>query len=92
MKGGGVVEVFFFIRIRPSQWGKELELGSPVDDVLVAIQLYADDIALKANNGQDCQTVLCKTLEWCQKWTCKVNISKTKLVLFGRSPSVSRSN
>ncbi len=44
---------------------KSLNLGVPVDDVLVAIVLYADDIALIANNEQDLQTMLQKLYEWC---------------------------
>ncbi len=46
---------------------KNLNLGVPVDDVLVAILLYANDIALIVNNMQDLQIMLDKMYEWCQK-------------------------
>ncbi len=39
---------------------KSLNLGVPVNHVLVAILLYADDIALIANIEQDLQTMLKK--------------------------------
>ncbi len=42
---------------------KSLNLGVSVDDVLVAILLYANDIALIVNNEQDLQTMLDKMYE-----------------------------
>ncbi len=61
---------------------KCMNLGIPVDDVLVSILLYADDIVLLAENEADLQCMIDKLHEWCNKWRMMVNESKTNIVHF----------
>ena len=42
--------------------------------------LYADDLAIIAETEEGLQSQLDVLLEWCQKWSMRVNISKTKVV------------
>ena len=54
----------------------------------VSILLYADDIALIAENERDLQKVLD---EWCTKWQLLLNASKGKIVHF-RKKNKQKSN
>ena len=46
--------------------------------------LYADDTALFSDDSDDMQYALNIFEEFCKTWKLNVNISKTKLVVFGR--------
>ena len=46
------------------------------------ILLYADDIALVAENEKDLQDMLDTVYEWCSKWRLKVNVIKSQIVHF----------
>ena len=51
--------------------------------------LYADDIVIFANSAEELQSNLNILEEYCNKWKLKVNISKTKVMVFrkgGRLP------
>ena len=69
--------------------GVKLEI---VDDqvefyIKLLILLYADDTVLLASNPEELQTSLNHFNSYCKLWKLKVNISKTKIFIFGSGPS-----
>ena len=47
---------------------KNLNLGvNTEEDIVICILLYADDIALFANNENDLQHLICRVATWCDK-------------------------
>ena len=61
---------------------KKLNIGINIDNIIVSLLLYADDIVLLAKNEKDLQTLITCVTRWCNKWKLKVNIGKTKIVHF----------
>ena len=55
-------------------------LGVSCGEVLLAILMFADDIALLAETEQDLQTLLDSS--WCDTWLLHINTSKSKVVHF----------
>ena len=51
------------------------------------ILMYADDTVLFANTNHDLQYTLNKYTEYCKMWKLNVNITKTKIMYFGRKGS-----
>ena len=47
--------------------------------------MYADDIVLLSNSAGDLQKSLDCLLQLCQRWNLKVNINKTKVIIFNKS-------
>ena len=45
--------------------------------------LYADDSVLMADNPEDMQNCLDAFSEYCESWKFKINIEKTKIIIFG---------
>ena len=70
---------------------KESGLGIPLEDELICVLLYADDVVLLAETEEDLQILLDIVSLWCKKWRLEVNLSKTK-VMHVRRPSTRRSN
>ena len=70
---------------------KNLSCGVPVDNELVSLLLYADDIALLASCEDDLQKMLDCLDAWCKKWTLLVNPDKSQVVHFRRGPSTPKS-
>ena len=62
-----------------------------MDNILLNILLYADDMVLIAESEEDLQKLLDIMQQWCYKWRLKVNIEKSKVVHF-RAPRKQRSN
>ena len=58
------------------------------DEIVIYFKLlvlmYADDTVLFSDNSYDLQKSLKKFQEYCTLWKLNVNISKTKIVIFGR--------
>ena len=48
------------------------------------VLLYADDTIILAESAKDLQLSLDRLKEYCDKWSLKVNVSKTKIVIFSR--------
>ena len=46
--------------------------------------LYADDTIILAETEQDLQKGLNGLFEYCNQWQLKVNVEKTKIVIFSR--------
>ena len=61
---------------------KQLNIGVNIDNIIISILLYADDIVLIAKNERDLQTLITCVSEWCMKWKLKINLGKTKIVHF----------
>ena len=56
--------------------------GLDVDMFKICMLLYADDIVLFANCAEELQVGLNLLLEYCNKWKLKVNVNKTKVMVF----------
>ena len=50
----------------------------------IFLLLYADDTVLLSENSHDLQEVINAFVEYCEKWQLKVNINKTKVLIFSR--------
>ena len=69
---------------------KRLNCGVNLDDTIVSVFLYADDIVLTAPTAENLQMMLDALNSWCRKWKLTVNQEKTKVIHF-RTASVNRS-
>ena len=65
--------------------------GIKIDDELVSILLYADDIFLLAENVADLQAMLNVLGDWCKTNILSINASNSSIVHF-RNPCVTRSS
>ena len=63
----------------------DMHLGVNLGDENISILLYADDIALVAENEANLQSMLNKLHDWCKKWRVLINTDKSKCVHFRRS-------
>lgn len=54
--------------------------GIPLEDKLLCVLLYADDLVLLAENEYDLQKLLDIVKAWCVKWRLEVNPKKTKVL------------
>ena len=68
-----------------------IHCGITIDDIMVSILLYADDIVLVAPDSDRLQRMLNVVTEWCDRWKLSVNPAKTKIVHF-RPQSFARSD
>ncbi len=71
---------------------KGLNCGVYIEDEIISILLYADNIALIATNEVDLQKMFDKLSEWCLHWKLMVNGDKTQIVHFRKGPSVPRTD
>ena len=63
-----------------------VELNEPVDSSVwlkLLIMLYADDTVILSDNETDFQNSLNTFNNYCNNWHLKVNINKTKVIIFG---------
>ena len=56
-----------------------------IGDTNIAILLYADDIALVAENETNLQKMFDFVNEWCETWKLSINSAKTQIVHFRKS-------
>ncbi len=61
---------------------KALNLCINVDDIIISILAFADDIVILAKNEKDLQDNLNYVENWCNKWRLKVNADKTNVMHF----------
>ena len=47
--------------------------------------MYADDIVLLSQTANGLQKLLCRLEDFCTRWNLKVNIDKTKVIIFNKS-------
>lgn len=50
----------------------------------IFLLLYADDTVLLSENSDDLQEILNTFVEYCDKWQLKINITKTKALVFSK--------
>jgi len=70
-----------------------IEKGLPginIDMFKLCLILYADDIVIFANDRSELQSSLDVLLEYCQRWKLKVNIEKTKIMVFRKGGRLSQ--
>lgn len=68
---------------------KRLNVGIKLDDDIVSVLVYADDIVFMCDNEKDLQKILDILSQWCNTNDLVVNLSKSKIVHF-RPQSVQR--
>ena len=51
----------------------------------ILLLLYADDTIIIANDAQSLQTSITHLSEYCQKWKLRINIDKTKSMVFSKT-------
>ena len=56
--------------------------GLLIDDLVLIILLFADDMAIFGKTPEDLQHTLDLLLEYCNTWGLEVNESKTKSMVF----------
>jgi hypothetical protein len=69
---------------------KQLGIGLAVGNEKIPILMYADDIAILAENENDMQSLLNFVHSWCEAWHMKINMTKSKVTHFrkqGTPPS-----
>ena len=54
----------------------------------ISCLMYADDIVLLSKSAKVLQTLLCRLEDVCNKWNLKVNINKTKIIIFNKAGRV----
>jgi len=59
-----------------------IESGLTIDDILLILLLFADDMAIFGKTHEEVQTHLDNLLLYCDTWGLKVNTSKTKIMVF----------
>ena len=55
----------------------------------ISCLMYADDIVLISKTAKGLQTLLCRLEDFCKKWNLKVNINKTKIIIFNKKQAES---
>ncbi len=61
---------------------KDSGLGLHIDGEHVCLLVFGDDIVCMADNESDLQSMLNILHDWCNIWTMKVNVDKTKVMHF----------
>ena len=61
---------------------KNTGVGIHIDQELISVLLYADDIILLAKSETELQILLGALETWCKTWLLKVNVSKTNIMHF----------
>ena len=56
--------------------------GLLIDDLVLIILLFADDMAIFGKTPEDLQHNLDLLLDYCNTWGLEVNASKTKIMVF----------
>ena len=64
--------------------------GLDVDMFKMFLLLYADDIVLFANSASELQDGLDLMSDYCKRWKLKINISKTKVMIFRKGGMLPR--
>ena len=56
------------------------DIAGNIENLVLNILLYADDIVIFAENEEDLQALLFIVQVWCEKWRLEVNLSKTNIL------------
>ena len=57
----------------------------PMGDALVNCLMYADDVVLLSSSKEGLQHSLSSLQKYCDSWNLKINIEKTKILIFNKS-------
>ena len=68
------------VRLKPDDFYNRIE-----NVIEMFVLLYADDAVLLASNAKDLQDLLDSFHRYCKRWRININISKTKVMIFGGS-------
>jgi hypothetical protein len=60
----------------------EIDSGLQIDDIVLILLLFADDLAIVGKSPDEIQKHLDRLLEYCNNWGLSVNIIKTKIMVF----------
>ncbi len=60
----------------------DTNIGIHIDDYIIGILLYADEICLTAESEADLQKLLDIVDRWCEQWIMQVNQDKSNVVHF----------
>ncbi len=63
---------------------EKLNLEVKVEEELVSILAFADDIVIIGNTEKELQQIIKCVVTWCKNWRLKVNTEKTNIVHFRR--------
>lgn len=77
----------FFVKDITQNINSDLDDVITIDDVKLFLILYADDMALFATSQKSLQSMLNDIENYCSTWGMKINVNKTKAMVFenGRS-------
>ena len=64
--------------------------GIDINMFKIFLLLYADDIVLFANSAEELQEGLNMLSDYCKRWKLKINVSKTKVMLFRKGGMLRR--
>ena len=64
--------------------------GLDIDMCKMFLLLYADDIIIFANSAVELQEGLDLLSDYCKRWKLKINVSKTKIMIFRKSGQLPR--
>ena len=59
--------------------------GSKIQDIIIKILMFADDTAVFSETREGLQKSIDNLDEYCNKWGIKVNINKTKIIVFRKA-------
>lgn len=62
--------------------------GVHIADTNIKILLYADDIVILSDNPTGLQDMIDTLQEYCKTWSLKVNLSKSKILIFRNGPRI----
>ena len=68
----------------------DTDIGTHVQDILIKILLFADDMAIFSETREGLQKGLDNLADYCLKWGIKVNTKKTKVVVFRKGGQLGR--
>ena len=60
----------------------DIECGIQIDDILLILLLFADDMAIVGKSPREIQTQLDNLYEYSKTWGLQVNTDKTKIMVF----------
>ena len=62
---------------------QDIQSGMPIDDIILILLLFVDDMAIICKTPSEVQYLLNKLYQYCDSWGLKVNIEKRKLWFSG---------
>ncbi len=65
---------------------KDSNIGIRLNDMIISVLAYADDIVLLADSPENLQKLINIVQQWCTKWRLIINPSKSKIVHFRNAP------